>query len=154
MSQVSLPGNRSACPVCDLGKEVDNAEREMVCADGSRLPVLKSVKRVQIGRQEKLLECFVEISAQKRAETALKCSETKFRTLYDSNSDAVMLLSRKGFFDCNKAALKMFGCATLEEFCLKHPADLSPNQQPDGTDFPGAGQPDDSRSDRKRQHSI
>ncbi len=72
--------------------------------------------------------------AQKQAETALKCSETKFRTLYDSNSDAVMLLSRKGFFDCNKAALKMFGCATLEEFCLKHPADLSPNQQPDGTD--------------------
>jgi diguanylate cyclase (GGDEF)-like protein/PAS domain S-box-containing protein len=128
------PAIEGACPVCDLGKEVDNAEREMVCADGSRLPVLKSVKRVQIGGQEKLLECFVEISAQKRAEAALKCSETKFRTLYDSNSDAVMLLSRKGFFDCNKAALKMFGCATLEEFCLKHPADLSPNQQPDGTD--------------------
>jgi signal transduction histidine kinase/DNA-binding response OmpR family regulator len=28
----------------------------------------------------------------------------------------------------------MFGCATLEEFCTKHPADLSPPQQPDGGD--------------------
>ncbi len=60
------PAIEGACPVCDLGKEVDNAEREMVCADGSRLPVLKSVKRVQIGRQEKLLECFVEITPRSR----------------------------------------------------------------------------------------
>ncbi len=28
----------------------------------------------------------------------------------------------------------MFGCATVEEFCTKHPADLSPPQQPDGKD--------------------
>ena len=65
---------------------------------------------------------------------ALRRSETKFRTLYDSTSDAVMLLDEKGFFDCNPAALAMFGCATREEFCSKHPADVSPPVQPDGTD--------------------
>jgi PAS domain S-box-containing protein len=45
-----------------------------------------------------------------------------------------MLLDTKGFFDCNPAALAMFGCATREEFCSKHPADVSPPVQPDGTD--------------------
>ena len=75
-----------------------------------------------------------EISERKRAEEALHRSETKFRTLYDSTSDAVMLLDEKGFFDCNKATLTIFGCATREEFCSKHPADLSPPQQPCGTD--------------------
>ena len=65
---------------------------------------------------------------------ALRRSETKFRTLYDSTSDAVMLLDEKGFFDCNPAALAMFGCATREEFCTKHPADVSPPTQPDGAD--------------------
>src|ERR1017187_6269939 len=38
-----------------------------------------------------------------RAEENLRRSETKFRTLYDSTSDAVMLLDQKGFFDCNQA---------------------------------------------------
>ena len=75
-----------------------------------------------------------DITERKEAEEALRRSETKFRTLYDSTSDAVMLLDQKGFFDCNQAALAMFGCATREEFCSKHPADVSPPMQPDGTD--------------------
>ena len=75
-----------------------------------------------------------DITERKRAEEALRRSETKFRTLYDSTSDAVMLADQKGFFDCNRATLAMFGCATREEFCSKHPADVSPPAQPDGTD--------------------
>jgi PAS domain S-box-containing protein len=72
--------------------------------------------------------------AQYEAAEALRRSETKFRTLYDTTRDAVMLLDGKGFFDCNQATLTMFGCATREEFCSKHPADVSPPTQPDGTD--------------------
>ena len=75
-----------------------------------------------------------EITGHKRAEDDLRRSETKFRTLYDSTHDAVMLLNEKGFFDCNQTTLAMFGCATREEFCTKHPADVSPPLQPDGTD--------------------
>ncbi len=75
-----------------------------------------------------------DITARKQIEQELIRSEAKFRTLYDSGSDAVMLLDEKGFFDCNPATLAMFGCATREEFCSKHPADLSPAQQPCGTD--------------------
>ena len=74
------------------------------------------------------------LDQQLQAEEALRRSETKFRTLYDSTSDAVMLLDQKGFFDCNQATLAMFGCATREEFCTRHPADMSPLMQPDGTD--------------------
>jgi PAS domain S-box-containing protein len=69
-----------------------------------------------------------------RAEAALRESEDKFRTLYESTSDAVMLLDEKGFFDCNAATLRIFGCANREEFCSKHPADLSPPMQPCGND--------------------
>jgi len=53
-------------------------------------------------------------SLEKREEE-LSRSEMKFRTLYDSTSEAVMLLDENGFFDCNKAALAMFGCASPEE---------------------------------------
>jgi len=61
-------------------------------------------------------------------------TELKFRTLFESSSDAIMLLDEQGFFDCNNSTLKIFGCKTKEEFCLKHPAELSPKNQPNGVD--------------------
>jgi len=81
--------------------------------------------------EQKVLERTKELQASMES---MHRSETKFRTLFDSTSDAVMLLNEKGFFDCNEATLKIFGCATREEFCTKHFADLSPQQQPGGTD--------------------
>jgi diguanylate cyclase (GGDEF)-like protein len=68
-----------ACPICDLGKEVDNAEKDMLRADGSRRPVLKSVKRIQIRGKEKLLECFVDITDRKRAEAALEATNRELQ---------------------------------------------------------------------------
>ena len=65
------PAGEGACPVCDLGKTVDNSEREMLRWDGSRLPILKTVKRVRLNGQEKLLECFVDISERKQVEEEL-----------------------------------------------------------------------------------
>jgi PAS domain S-box-containing protein len=73
------------------------------------------------------------ISGQKRSEEALRRSEMKFRTLFESTNDAVMLMNEKGFLDCNKATLEMIGFTTKEEFCSKHPADVSPPEQPCGT---------------------
>jgi|WetSurMetagenome_2_1015567.scaffolds.fasta_scaffold00069_39 PAS domain S-box-containing protein len=66
------PANEGACPVCDLGNEVDNAERVMLCADGHQRSVLKSVKRIKIRGMEKLLECFFDITERKKMEKELE----------------------------------------------------------------------------------
>ncbi len=73
-----------------------------------------------------------DLTERIRAYEELRRSETKLRTLYDSTSDAVMLLNEKGLFDCNKAALTMFGCANQKDFCSLHLTDLSPAKQPCG----------------------
>jgi PAS domain-containing protein len=65
------PADEGKCPVCDLGKTVDNSERELLRADKSRMPIIKTVKRIQLKGQEKLLECFVDVSERTRAEAAL-----------------------------------------------------------------------------------
>ena len=75
-----------------------------------------------------------DTTQQKRAEETLHRSEAKYRTLFDSTSDAVMLLDEKSFIDCNYVALSMFKCSTKKEFCSMHPSILSPEKQPDGTD--------------------
>jgi len=76
---------------------------------------------------------FLAKKHRQKTETKLRESEQKFRTLYDTTGDTIMLLDEQCFFDCNRATLQLFGCATREEFCTKHPADLSPPEQPCGT---------------------
>ena len=69
-----------------------------------------------------------------RQHQALQVTENRYHTLYNSSSDAVMLLNDQGFFDCNPATVALFGCTSQKDFCSKHPTDLSPPTQPDGTD--------------------
>ncbi len=94
----------------------------------------KVAERDESGNPLRMTGTNEDISERKRAEDALYKSEVKLRTLYDSTSDAVMLLDDKGFFDCNIAALSTFGCQSKKEFCSYHPAQLSPEIQPAGMD--------------------
>ena len=84
--------------------------------------------------KERTSELRREILKHKKIEKKLARSETKHRTLFESSTDAVMLLDKKAFFDCNEATLHIFGCKLRNEFLEKHPSELSPPIQPDGTD--------------------
>jgi two-component system sensor kinase FixL len=75
-----------------------------------------------------------EIEQRKLVEEALWHSETRFRTLYNSTSDAMILLNEQGFFDCNPACLSMFGYEDKQVFLTKHLADFSPAKQVCGGD--------------------
>ena len=72
--------------------------------------------------------------ARKRDEQTDRDSEARYRALFESTGDAIMLLDERGFLECNQATLQFFGCASPEEFISKHPSELSPPMQPDGTD--------------------
>jgi PAS domain S-box-containing protein len=93
------------------------------------------VLRTMRGWRAELLESHseLEVRVQQRAR-ALEASEMKFRTLYDSSRDAIMILTpEEGFLGGNPATVKLFGCKDEEEFTSCTPADLSPEHQPDGT---------------------
>jgi len=79
-------------------------------------------------------ELVKEIEERHHAEEALRISEQKFRNLYEYSKDAIMILDKEGFKDCNQATLDLFGCRTKEEFTAHHPADLSPSFQPSGVE--------------------
>ncbi|MBA4382562.1 MAG: hypothetical protein C0406_08370 [Sideroxydans sp.] len=96
----------------------------------------KVVERDAQGRALRMTGTNADITERKQAEYSLHKSETRMRTLYESTSDAVMLLNERGFFDCNQAALMMFGCATREQFSTLTPTDISPEMQPGGVDQP------------------
>jgi PAS domain S-box-containing protein len=62
------PAEEGKCPITDLKQELDNAERELLTADGRRVPILKTVVSVTLAGREHLLESFLDITERKRAE--------------------------------------------------------------------------------------
>jgi PAS domain S-box-containing protein len=64
--------------------------------------------------------------------TARKNQQEEYERLFESSLDAITVTTQNGFVDCNKAALKLFGYAAKEDFLRLHPADVSPEKQPDG----------------------
>jgi PAS domain S-box-containing protein len=78
---------------------------------------------------------FVSIRTEKdrkRAEEALRESEEKFEAIYQNSNDAIMLLNKNSFIDCNLQTLKMFKIKEKEEFIKFRPDEVSPHVQPDG----------------------
>ncbi len=85
-----------SCPVCDKGLTIDNAEKVLIRADKSELSVLKTVKRIQIKGKEKLVESFVDISVQKKAEEELLQSIQKFEAIITASPDGIGMVSLDG----------------------------------------------------------
>jgi PAS domain S-box-containing protein len=84
--------------------------------------------------REKVDETHRQADELRKQQQFLKDSESKFRTMYESSGDAMVLLDETGFLDCNSAALSFFGSRTREEFLSHKLEDFSAPQQSFGTD--------------------
>ncbi|MBD2515728.1 PAS domain S-box protein [Nostoc sp. FACHB-973] len=95
------------------------------------VPVLDDQGNIQewVGTQ-------IDITDQKRAESALRQSEERFRALYESTNIAIFLrddkaTDRENFLTCNQAAQRLFGYSR-EQITNNYPVKLSPPVQPNG----------------------
>ena len=102
--------------------------------EGQDIPVEISLNPINTSEGVLIAAALRDITERKRTEQILAKSEKKFRTLFASTSEAVMLLNEHGFFDCNEATLAIFGCKTKEDFYTKQLSDFSPLKQPSGRD--------------------
>ncbi len=122
--------------VMESGRPTTIPEESVVDAGGRKhvLQVSKIPYAVPGTSQRAVLGVAVDITAWKRTEEAIRDSETRYRALFESTGDAIMLLDGEGFVECNEATLKFFRCSSRDEFISRHPSELSPPRQPDGTD--------------------
>jgi PAS domain S-box-containing protein len=120
------PAFAGCCPVCDLGQSMENSEQEMLRADGTRLPILKTVKRFQWNGEEKLLECFVDVSERKKAEEAMRESETNFRTFFETIGDMILVATPGGRILFANRAVELTLGYRAEELATMHLLELHP----------------------------
>ncbi len=73
-----------------------------------------------------------DITDLKKAEQDLKSSEAKYRILFEKSNDAILLIDKNKFVDCNLSAIKMFGFNSKQELLMKHPSAISPEEQYEG----------------------
>jgi len=68
----------------------------------------------------------------KKKTSELRESEEKYRKLYESSQDAILLMDKKRFIHCNQATLDLFKISSVAEFLKITPGKLLPSYQPDG----------------------
>ena len=66
------PTEAGKCPILDLGGKVDYSEKYLLDINGKKVPIIKSVIPIELNNENVLLEAFVDISRQKRAEEEAK----------------------------------------------------------------------------------
>ncbi len=78
--------------------------------NGTSFPVEVAIARGRLGDEEFILAVARDIKERRKAEEALRESESKFRSLFELSRDAVYLSSRDGTIaDGNEAATDLFG---------------------------------------------
>src|SRR5882672_7985287 len=75
-------------------------------------------------------ENTLELELRKLDEIDQK-NEFRFRTLFNSASDAIFTMDNRTFIDCNESTLRIFQC-TREQIVGQTPYRFSPMMQPDG----------------------
>ena len=76
---------------------------------------------------------FRDVTEPHQKEMSLRENEHKFKTLFETANDAILLLDENGFLDCNHTAEIMLGCAR-EKILTLPLGHFSPPKQPDGTE--------------------
>jgi PAS domain S-box-containing protein len=100
--------------------------------DGSDFQTDTIITPIELYGKEALLLVIRDISERKEMEAALRDNEERYRTLFESSPDAVLLLEGDRIIQCNSSTLDIFGLSSIDQVIGKHPADLSPPFQPGG----------------------
>ncbi len=66
------PAEVGCCPITDCDQVIERSEKIMLDSSGTEIPILKTVKCVEIDGKQKLLETFVDIRDLKEAEIRLQ----------------------------------------------------------------------------------
>ena len=110
--------------------QVRTADGEVLHFHGTANVALRDTE----GNPTAVIEISRNVTEQKRAEQALRESEAKYRTLFDSARDDIMIFTLDGkLVSANPAAMEHLRITGEDQLASMTVADIVPEYQPDGT---------------------
>ncbi len=98
---------------------------------GTQLYLCIKAKKITFERKAAILILAEDISERKRMERALRESEEKYKNLFESLQEAVLIFEDGEIIQCNEAGSQLFGCKK-EQMKGKTICDISPVKQFNG----------------------
>jgi PAS domain S-box-containing protein len=101
--------------------------------NGRLIPTEVRLLRLPAEGQNLIRASIMDNTERKRAERALRESEAKFRALFEGSSHGVVLHDENQLLEVNPAAVRIMGRKFAQELLGKHPREMAPPLQPDGS---------------------
>jgi len=93
--------------------------------------MLNRLDRTHAFQQQMMQQLKEQNKRLKSADKTIAESEIRYRTLFESAGDAILVMQDGKITECNRKALEIFG-STMEKIIGSSPAQFSPPFQPDG----------------------
>lgn len=102
--------------------------------DGTVMAMEVCASSIRFAGRPARLCTLLDVTDRQRAESALRTSDKKHRTLFEGSRDGIMIVDpvTRQFLACNPAAVKLFGAKAEEDLLTRGPTDFSPERQPNG----------------------
>ncbi|MBD3196624.1 MAG: PAS domain S-box protein [Candidatus Lokiarchaeota archaeon] len=143
MKSLGVPDIHPKEELDKIFKYFEETKKDKVVS-ANKIPVLKkdetvlyadiNSRSIQINDKKYTIASFRDVTERKRIEDDLKESENKYKMLFEGANDAIMLMDKEKFIDCNQKTLKLLGLKSKEAFIGKTPWDFSPSNQSDNLD--------------------
>jgi PAS domain S-box-containing protein len=97
--------------------------------DGTAYPVQVYAKKIEWADKPAILSITTDITERKRAEEALRVSESQFRSLFDNAADAIFIAEAESgiIVNANQTAVKLLS-TSIENIIGKHQSELHPQE--------------------------
>jgi len=90
-------------------------------------------RNLEVKFQERTRALKEDIAKREQVEKQVEENQERFRLLFESANDAILIMENDRFVDCNKKSLEVYGC-TRDQLIGMPPYTFSPPTQPDGKD--------------------